>query len=93
MVIPNGKVGRPSLSKQAGIPAKNGISNRKNSGIPSSDVEKLTGRLEQIEKTLQILSEEIHGLSAENRISLSKRNVKLFGIFKKRPHHRTQGPV
>jgi hypothetical protein len=65
MIILNGKIGRPSLSKQAETLAKNEVSNKKNPGIPFGDVEKLTGRLEQIEMSLLILSEEIHGLRAE----------------------------
>ena len=65
MVIPNGKAGRPSHSKQSGVPEKSAASEKKTHGIQPRDVEKLTARLTKIEETLQALSAEIHVLCAE----------------------------
>ena len=65
MVIPNGKVGRPSHPKQSGAPAKSAASEKKNRSIQPGDAGELTARLTRIEETLQALSAEIHALCAE----------------------------
>ena len=72
-VIPNGKVGRPSLSKPSGTPVKKHTSKEETLRISSDDVERLTARLKKIEETLQALSTEIHDLHVEIH-SLSARN-------------------
>ena len=65
MVIPNGKVGRPSHPKQSGVHAKSAASEKKAHSIQLGDAERLTARLTKIEETLQALSAEIHVLCAE----------------------------
>lgn len=72
MIIANRKVCLSSFSNQAGIFVKNGASNKKNLGIPSGDVEKLTNRLEQIEKTLQIFQKESMAFMQKSVLYLHK---------------------
>lgn len=64
-VIPNGKVGRPSISKQSGVPAESAAPEKKTHSIQPENAEKLTARLTKIEETLRVLSAEIHDLRAE----------------------------
>lgn len=64
-VIPNGRVGRPSLSEQSRPPAKAAAPEKKAHSMQPGNAEELTARLAKIEETLQVLSAEIHDLRAE----------------------------
>ena len=64
-VIPNGKVGRPSLSKLPETSGKSEITQNEILDIRPEDIKKLTARLNKIEETLQVLSVGIHDLRVE----------------------------
>ncbi len=73
-VIPNGKVGRPSLSKLPETSAKSDTPRNELLDISPDDIKKLTARLNKIEEALQALSVEIHDLRVEVE-SLPARNT------------------
>lgn len=64
-VIPNGKVGRPSLPKQRGISTKTSTPMKESHSMQPDDVGRLTARLKKIEEALSALSAEIYELRAE----------------------------
>lgn len=74
MVIPNRKVGCPSLSKLPGTSVKSETSKNELFDIQTDDIKKLTARLNKIEESLQALSVGIHDLRVEVE-SLSTRNT------------------
>jgi hypothetical protein len=61
-VIPNGKVGRPSIEKQNNISKTSENLQLTKKGINPNDVKKLSDRIAVIEDTLRILTNEMHGL-------------------------------
>ena len=73
-VIPNGKVGRPSLSRLPRTSAKSDTPRNELLDISPDDIKKLTARLNKIEEALQALSVEIHDLRVEVE-SLPARNT------------------
>ena len=73
-VIPNGKVGRPSLSRLPRTSAKSDTPRNELLDISPDDIKKLTVRLNKIEEALQALSVEIHDLRVEVE-SLPARNT------------------
>lgn len=73
-VIPNGKVGRPSLSRLPRTSAKSDTPRNELLDISPDDIKKLTARLNKIEEALQALSVEIHDLCVEVE-SLPARNT------------------
>ncbi len=73
-VIPNGKVGRPSLSRLPRTSAKSDTPRNELLDISPDDIKKLTARLNKIEEALQALSVEIHDLLVEVE-SLPARNT------------------
>ncbi len=73
-VIPNGKVGRPSLSKLPGTSVKSEPPKNELSDIRPDGIKKLTARLNKIEEALQVLSVGIHDLRVEVEL-LSTRNT------------------
>lgn len=66
-VIPNGKVGRPSIENQNNISKISGNLQLTDKGIAPDDVQKLSDRITVIEDTLRVLTNEIHGLIEETR--------------------------
>lgn len=76
-VIPNGKVGRPSLSKLPVPSVKSESHKNEIFDIQPDDIKKLTARLNKIEEALQVLSVEIHDLRVEVE-SLSTRSTQEF---------------
>ena len=73
-VIPNGKVGRPSLSRLPRTSAKSDTPRNELLDISPDDIKKLTARLNKIAEALQALSVEIHDLRVEVE-SLPARNT------------------
>ena len=73
-VIPNGKGGRPSLSRLPRTSAKSDTPRNELLDISPDDIKKLTARLNKIEEALQALSVEIHDLRVEVE-SLPARNT------------------
>lgn len=73
-VIPNGKVGRPSLSRLPRTSAKSDTPRNELLDVSPDDIKKLTARLNKIEEALQALSVEIHDLLVEVE-SLPARNT------------------
>ena len=73
-VIPNGKVGRPSLSRLPRTSAKSDTPRNELLDISPDDIKKLTARSNKIEEALQALSVEIHDLRVEVE-SLPARNT------------------
>lgn len=73
-VIPNGKVGRPSLYRLPWTSAKSDTPRNELLDISPDDIKKLTARLNKIEEALQALSVEIHDLRVEVE-SLPARNT------------------
>ena len=73
-VIPNWKVGRPSLSRLPRTSAKSDTPRNELLDISPDDIKKLTARLNKIEEALQALSVEIHDLRVEVE-SLPARNT------------------
>ncbi len=73
-VIPNGKVGRPSLSRLPRTSAKSDTPRNELLDISPDDIKKLTARLNKMEEALQALSVEIHDLRVEVE-SLPARNT------------------
>ena len=73
-VIPNGKVGRPSLSRLPRTSAKSDTPRNELLDISPDDIKKLTARLNKIEEALQALSVEIQDLLVEVE-SLPARNT------------------
>ena len=69
-VIPNGKVGRPSLSKLPGTSVRNEISKYEILDIQPDDIKKLTARLNKIEEALRVFYVGIFDLCVEVELLL-----------------------
>jgi len=72
-VVPNGKIGRPSLFEQNKGQAKKEVTLRKEPAIKDENVKKIVKKLSRLEDTTRSLLDEIHDLTQEvNALSQSK---------------------
>ena len=64
-VIPNGKVGRPSVSRQLTKSVNNDNADTQSQYINQKNIRNLVSKLNRIEETLRLLSSEVQELHSE----------------------------